>query len=685
LLAVSSSGEFPRQKTRGTLHLSMEREELDDQFGIASTELPQNSPASLSPAKLSRSNTSKGSQKRSMSRTATIKRMLTGKSLDPKRRRGFKLPYWMTEDLVKQTFDAVMSSSSPRELLRVHNVTMQTELALWSMLQGLAKKKSKGGKEREVRKAEAAVVKYMEEQREHWRARNGNNFEWTLVHDSMGSLPLHILFLLGLTELGKRIVDRYYGTPKLISMPYISDMQAWRDAGVIDDGDGTDDGGMYTGENILHIAIVNEDRELVQWLLDRGIDIAARARGVFFSPQVVRKEADSTPSLWQRVLALVQERDLKNDPIVVTTRPSDSACYYGEFPLSFAVSIGDVDTCQLLRACFAKRRAERDPFVAALYDYSAGKKTTEGEELRVLRQRSNSKRNLDATEGEYSQTELSCHPAFAEAPSIDFFVNAQDSHGNTALHLAVIHERKLSVDWIVANGGRPSLDLVNNDGFTPLTLAARTGCPDMFHHVLDCMRETVWSYGNIHMTKTPLVQIDTFRIEGLALHERPKWRSSLGIIVRHEIGAFSDDQLFNRLIEDKWNTFGRSMYFWRTFVPYCLMLGLFTAMLTMHCQHKRAVWHKQLAKGGESWEERKASGYDLSMGWEDKPLEIALMQTILVALGVPWLLYMGWKQRRLGPKDYDPDEVSCWCPSLPCLIFASFAVFCFFFSYFLRT
>ena len=38
------------------------------------------------------------------------------------------------------------------------------------------------------------------------------------------------------------------------------------------------------GENVLHMAIVNEDPAMVRFLLDRGVDINQRCCGQFFLP-----------------------------------------------------------------------------------------------------------------------------------------------------------------------------------------------------------------------------------------------------------------------------------------------------------------------------------------------------------------------------------------------------------------
>jgi len=50
-----------------------------------------------------------------------------------------------------------------------------------------------------------------------------------------------------------------------------------------------------SGENVLHMAIVNEDPMMVKFLLDRGADVHQRCCGKFFTPhdqQSSRRESD---------------------------------------------------------------------------------------------------------------------------------------------------------------------------------------------------------------------------------------------------------------------------------------------------------------------------------------------------------------------------------------------------------
>lgn len=77
-----------------------------------------------------------------------------------------------------------------------------------------------------------------------------------------------------------------------INTPYISDLEPWKELGVLDNHDPFDDGGLYTGETCLHIAIVQSksegDTSLVEWMLAKGAHITCRATGSFFKGKVIK-------------------------------------------------------------------------------------------------------------------------------------------------------------------------------------------------------------------------------------------------------------------------------------------------------------------------------------------------------------------------------------------------------------
>jgi transient receptor potential cation channel subfamily V protein 5 len=82
---------------------------------------------------------------------------------------------------------------------------------------------------------------------------------------AVGEAVLHLCLLNATavhSELAKRLL-RFY--PKLINDVYESDE--------------------YYGENVLHMAIVNEDFPMVKFLLDNAVDVQQRCSGAFMGPE----------------------------------------------------------------------------------------------------------------------------------------------------------------------------------------------------------------------------------------------------------------------------------------------------------------------------------------------------------------------------------------------------------------
>jgi transient receptor potential cation channel subfamily V protein 6 len=109
------------------------------------------------------------------------------------------------------------------------------------------------------------------------------------LRDAVGATPVHIAFLFGHYELGKQILRRCRA---LATLTYTS-------------GD-PHEPSPYEGENILHIAIVHRQTELVQWLVREAPQLVrAETTGKFFGPT--------------------------------------KACYFGGTPLLFALASNQID------------------------------------------------------------------------------------------------------------------------------------------------------------------------------------------------------------------------------------------------------------------------------------------------------------------------------------------------------
>jgi hypothetical protein len=58
---------------------------------------------------------------------------------------------------------------------------------------------------------------------------------------------------------------------------------------------------------------------------------------------------------------------------------------------------------------------------------------------------------------------------------------------------------------------------------------------------------------------------------------------TLQVIVNNEVAAFVNEKIFNKLIKEKWEKFGRWMYIKRTLLPYIVLLAIFSAYMFVRC------------------------------------------------------------------------------------------------------
>ncbi|XP_011866570.1 PREDICTED: transient receptor potential cation channel subfamily V member 5 [Vollenhovia emeryi] len=144
---------------------------------------------------------------------------------------------------------------------------------------------------------------------------------WNLSdRGAVGETILHLCMLNSTAihaDLAKRLL-RFY--PQLINDVYLSDE--------------------YYGENVLHIAIVNEDPSMVKFLLDSGADdpriIHERCFGNFMSPE--DQKASRLDSLDHEWVCVTPETNY------------NGYVYWGEYPLSFAACLGQEECYRLILA-----------------------------------------------------------------------------------------------------------------------------------------------------------------------------------------------------------------------------------------------------------------------------------------------------------------------------------------------
>ncbi|XP_072517265.1 transient receptor potential cation channel subfamily V member 1 [Salminus brasiliensis] len=179
-------------------------------------------------------------------------------------------------------------------------------------------------------------------------------------------------------------------------------------------------------------------------------------------------------------------------------------------------------------------------------------------------------------------------------------VRQKDSQGNTVLHalVEVADNSQENTDFVISmydyiltkdahvNPERTKMeDIQNNQGLTPIKLAAKTGKIGLFEHILhrefqqeECRhlsrKFTEWAYGPIYSSLYDLASLDTYE-KNSALEivvygtEIPKRLEMLQI------------EPLNHLLEDKWNRFAYRIFLFN-FICYLIYLFIFTAICSHH-------------------------------------------------------------------------------------------------------
>ena len=197
----------------------------------------------------------------------------------------------------------------------------------------------------------------------------------------VGNYPIHDCILLGHLNLAKELISE---DPTFLDQRYENDFDFWHSLVP----KLRRDSGLYTGETVLHLAIgsCSPDSDFVKFVLEQVSAksklqemICSRAVGLFFQPPWVLEEK---PSFLRSLLSPTRQPHRAN---------KTSRCYYGEFPLSFASSVGNIEVCGHIR--FFLQQDSGSGWHKVLFN--------------------------------------------------------QDSNGNTALHMAVIHRQVAVVKWLL--------------------------------------------------------------------------------------------------------------------------------------------------------------------------------------------------------------------------------------------
>ncbi|XP_077114256.1 transient receptor potential cation channel subfamily V member 6-like isoform X1 [Ranitomeya variabilis] len=265
------------------------------------------------------------------------------------------------------------------------------------------------------------------------------------------------------------------------------------------------------GETALHLAVLHDNLESVKVLLQRAPDLI----NMPMTSDLYKGQTALHLAVMRQNVAIVQEL-IKNRANVSTPRAigtyfqfKPDSFYYGEHILSFAACVGNAELVRLI-----------------------------------------------LLEG-------------ADA-------NAKDSNGNTILHILTLQPNKMSAsqmyDLIVSHHrekyGQGLEEIYNNDGLTPLKMAAVEGNTVLFQHMVQKRRQLQWTFGPISCYLYDLTEIDTW--------EDP--HSVLDLVIsgkKKEARRILDLTPVKELVSTKWQRFGRP-YFWTLAALYILYMTIVT-------------------------------------------------------------------------------------------------------------
>ncbi|KAF3819433.1 hypothetical protein GH733_013583, partial [Mirounga leonina] len=271
----------------------------------------------------------------------------------------------------------------------------------------------------------------------------------------------------------------------------------------------------FVGQTALHIAIVNQNVNLVRALLAHGASVSARATGTAFR------------------------------------RSPRNLIYFGEHPLSFAACVGSEEIVRLLIEHGADIRAQ-DALGKSWG--RQGSRDAGGREGR-------------APGGQGSGGALGAMATRHRVPPA----------GNTVLHILILQPNKTFAcqmyNLLLSYDGRgdhlQALDLVpNHQGLTPFKLAGVEGNTVMFQHLMQKRKHIQWTYGPLTSTLYDLTEIDSWGedVSFLELVVSSKKREARQILEQTPV---------KQLVSFKWKKYGQR-YFYILGALYTLYMICFT-------------------------------------------------------------------------------------------------------------
>jgi hypothetical protein len=96
--------------------------------------------------------------------------------------------------------------------------------------------------------------------------------------------------------------------------------------------------------------------QVISWRTERtGLNLSLSAiQGSFFMPPRIHKKKDCNfkETVWTKFVAALQNRDTAKEPYLTERANEETACYFGEYLLSFATSVGNLRIMHKLKTSF---------------------------------------------------------------------------------------------------------------------------------------------------------------------------------------------------------------------------------------------------------------------------------------------------------------------------------------------
>ncbi|XP_077984844.1 transient receptor potential cation channel subfamily V member 5-like isoform X2 [Glandiceps talaboti] len=155
--------------------------------------------------------------------------------------------------------------------------------------------------------------------------------------------------------------------------------------------------------------------------------------------------------------------------------------------------------------------------------------------------------------------------------------NAQDSFGNTVLHMLVIHNRvEMYRDVLLHKKMPPDPTITNISGLTPMSLACKLGRNELFQLMLELSGTTFWKFGAIHCVAYPLEDIDSIKENG-----EHDLASALSIISNSDTDghlSMLEGGVIYLLLKEKWHIFAKRKFIIRFLLALIHLIVLSVAV-----------------------------------------------------------------------------------------------------------